>query len=83
MDANTKNIINELDWLNLVLTEFAQTFTTCMELKPSWSGIPLPELETDNSAYANFVNENKLSVEERLILITSLVPHLRSHVLSQ
>lgn len=40
-----------------------------------------PDLSTDQSVYAEFVKYYQLSVDERLVLILALIPHIQPHLL--
>lgn len=43
--------------------------------------IHVPDLEDDNSVYAEFVKYYKLTPDERLLLMLALVPHIQPHLL--
>jgi hypothetical protein len=43
----------------------------------SWYDAPI--LNTQNSEYGKFITENKLSIDERLLLALSIMPHLDAH----
>lgn len=40
-----------------------------------------PDLTQDHSVYAEFVNYYRLSIEERLILMLAIIPHIQPHLL--
>ncbi len=77
MKAIARTCERELNWFNRVLEEAVKSYFEeykLIETDP-------PSLETDSSDYANLVNEYSMGYNERLILILSLVPHLRPQLL--
>jgi hypothetical protein len=85
LDINTENLKKDLNWLNSVIDRrFAYTFKENFTAMPSYNtekykdvlDIAPPDLEIRNSTYADFIDQNKLSFENRLLLILSLVHHI-------
>ncbi len=70
----------ELDWFTRVLDRTIKIYFEQSCDNPNLEIAP-PSLETDSSAYANLINEYSMGYNERLILILSLVPHIRPSLL--
>lgn len=80
-NKNAQVLENEIAWFSFVLDTRIKLYF-CQECKyESIYDIKLPILKTNVSAYSQFIIENKLSFAERLILILSLIPHIRPQVL--
>ncbi|WP_109438869.1 ATP-binding protein [Aquimarina sp. AU119] len=80
-DHNAEVLVAELSWLSLVLQtrlelHFQQEtpYTSIEELVP-------PNLSDKKGSYAHFIQQHKLKVAERLLLILALVPHIKPEVL--
>ncbi len=80
-EQNAIVLNQELTWLNNVIhTRIALHFghetpyETIDELYP-------PDITSYSSPYANFVRKNHLTVQERLVLVLALVPHIKPEVL--
>ncbi|TPN86988.1 ATP-binding protein [Aquimarina algicola] len=81
LEQNAIVLNQELTWLNTVIhTRIALHFghetpyETIDELYP-------PDITSYSSPYANFVRKNHLTVQERLVLVLALVPHIKPEVL--
>ena len=79
--ANAEVINNELAWLRLIIQtrielHFQQetSFHSIEELTP-------PEITDKTGSYANFIQRYTLNFEERILLILSLVPHIKPEML--
>ncbi|SNR16920.1 ATP-binding protein [Tenacibaculum jejuense] len=71
----------ELAWLSEVIhTRIALYFEHETTLTSIQDVLP-PELLNYNTPYVNFIKHERLSVEERLLLILALVPHLKPALL--
>ncbi len=70
----------ELDWFNRVLERTIKIYFEPSCDNPNLEISP-PSLETDSSVYASLINEYSMGYNERLILILSLVPHIRPQLL--
>ncbi len=79
---NSSNLEKETEWLNICLWTRLAHLTGNEDWKfKSLEEIPVPELNNEDSAYASFVQENNLNYAERLILILSLIPHIKPQAL--
>lgn len=79
--ANAATLNKELQWLELVIeTRIKLYFENPAEYK-SISDIVPPELILDSSQYAQLIKQHNLDFAERVILITSLVPHIQPQLL--
>lgn len=80
--ANALCLERELDWFSTVLeTSLRLYFNQETEYQDIYA-IPPPDLELHaESEYAGLVREYGLSVDERLVLMLALVPHIRPQVL--
>ena len=86
--ANAATLERELAWFNTVLdTRIALYFEHAQSLgddEPAFQDIhdiDAPELTGDESQYATLVKEAELSFAERLLLILTLIPHVRPDML--
>jgi AAA+ superfamily predicted ATPase len=71
----------ELEWLAKVIAVRFDLSYGNKKHHESIYEIPLPDLEGDTTYYGEFVAENQLEFDERLILILSLAPYLRPALL--
>lgn len=79
---NSSNLEKETEWLHLCLWTRLALLTGNEEWKfKTIEEIPVPELDLSDSAYANFIKDNNLNYAERLILILSLIPHIKPQTL--
>lgn len=82
LDTNADCIDLELIWFNRVLE---QRITLHLEgaqaPKDLLESIPPPQLPHPDAPYAELVHQFKLQPAERLVLILSIVPHLKPHLL--
>ncbi len=82
LEINSSNLEKEAEWLNLCLWTRLAQLTGNEEWKfKNIEEIPVPELTAEDSAYASFVKENNLNFAERLILILSLIAHIKPQIL--
>jgi AAA+ superfamily predicted ATPase len=78
LNNNSSNLEKEVDWLNLCLWTRLAVMTGNEEWKfKTIEDVPVPELNPEDSAYASFVKENHLNYAERLLLMLSLIPHIK------
>jgi hypothetical protein len=74
----------EAVWLSKIIRQRMNLFTKNKNDATSLEGIPeciVPEHKDSNLAYTNFINENKLSFEERILLALITIPHIQPHFL--
>ena len=75
--ANAVSLEHEIDWFSTVLgTRISLYFEQECEYCSIYD-VPPPALEANASEYAGLVHECGLNVDERLVLILTLMPHLR------
>lgn len=78
---NSITLERELTWFNRVLeTRIALYFENACPVESIYEIIP-PDLGGDDSPYARVVGNNGFGYDERIILILSLIPHIRPHLL--
>ncbi len=82
--ANALSLEKELEWFNSVLDtrialyfEHEQDMNEEMPAYESIYDITPPDLSIDDSPYARLLTELDISVDERLIFLLSLIPHIR------
>ena len=79
--VNATTLEKELDWFNQVLeTRFSLVFETDSAYETVYD-IPAPVLNGDGSAYAGLVKEHEMTFDERIVLMLSLIPHVRPQAL--
>ena len=79
--ANAKSLALDLDWFASVLnTRLRHYFGNTGEEDGVFALEP-PDLSQHQSTYAEFVLHYELSIEERLIVLLSIVPHIRPQLL--
>jgi AAA+ superfamily predicted ATPase len=84
MIDQTENIIaleQELDWLEEVINQSIASYLLQEGHENNWFDIPLPSLESTNSALTQFVNQHQLNQLERLTLALSFAPNIRPNLL--
>ncbi len=86
--ANAATLEQELTWFNAVLDtrialyfEHAQAISDSESSYESIEDIAAPDLSEDASPYAELVKEAALNFDERLLLILTLIPHVRPDML--
>ena len=79
--ANAVSLEREIDWFSTVLGARISLYFDQECAYRSIYDVPPPALEADASEYARLVHECGLNVDERLVLILTLIPHLRPQVL--
>lgn len=79
--SNAKTIDQELYWYEqLILLRSKITFEQSAG-EDEFSKLPLPSIENDGSPYAMLIKEHQMCMEERLVLILALIPHLKPSLL--
>jgi hypothetical protein len=75
----------ERSWINKILNRTAEKEVEKRIQEGSkiqgLDKLVLPDLANDHSVYAEFVNYYKLNVDERLLLILTIIPHVQPHLL--
>lgn len=78
---NIQALLNEVYWLQEVIHNVISTYLEHEGERPFWMDIPMPDIQTQESVYANFVITYKLTIFERLAIALTLAPQLRPEVL--
>ena len=79
--ANAISLEKELNWFSRALeARFSLYFGQECEYLSIYD-IPPPDLEGDDSEYACLVKECEMSFDERIVLILTLIPHIRPELL--
>jgi hypothetical protein len=79
--ANAVTLEREIGWFSRVLeTRICLYFEQPCEFGEITAIAP-PDLAADRSEYASVVNEHELSFDERIVLILSMLPHVRPQAL--
>ncbi|MFL5764180.1 MAG: ATP-binding protein [Bacteroidia bacterium] len=74
--ANARVISNEISWLNSLLQKRILELDGKTQENISFSDFPPPDIANDPSPYSELIHNQQLSSQERLLLITSLIPHI-------
>ena len=79
--ANAKTIEQELDWFQrLVLLRGKITFEQSLPEEEILK-LKLPSIKEQESPYAKLIKNHSMSMEERLVLILALIPHVKPSLL--
>ncbi len=79
--ANAKTIEQELEWFQkLILIRGKITFEQSLPEDEIYK-IRLPSVEKKDSPYARLIKKHSMGLEERLILILALIPHVKPSLL--
>lgn len=79
--ANAQVLEREISWFNQVLeARISIYFQHDNTISDIYEMVP-PALPTDNTEYTRLVLSRRMSVDERLVLLLSLIPHIRPQVL--
>jgi ATPase family associated with various cellular activities (AAA) len=79
--ANAKAIEQELDWFQkLIMLRGKITFEQSLP-EEEIRNLKLPAFKNPDSSYASLVKKHSMSMEERLVLILALIPHVKPSLL--
>lgn len=79
--ANAKTIGQELEWFQQVIMLRGKiTFEQSLP-EEAFLNMELPDIKNQESPYANLIRKYSMGMEERLILILALIPHVKPSVL--
>ena len=82
LDKNADCIERELTWFNSILEHRIKLhFEDVQAPEDLFESIPPPELPHTDVPYAELVHQFNLQPAERLVLILSVVPHIKPHLL--
>lgn len=76
LEANARALRIEMNWLKQVLDTRINTYFGQPSQYQSIYDIPVPELEDHPSAYGQFVRTWKMSVNDRIVVLLGLAPHV-------
>jgi SpoVK/Ycf46/Vps4 family AAA+-type ATPase len=80
-DANAACLKYELDWFNQVLeTRISLYFGNDCPYGSIYD-VAAPELAADSSFYEKVVNKFDMNIDERLVMLLALIPHIRPQAL--
>ena len=80
-EANAETIERELNWFqNLSLLRGKISFEKSLA-EEEIQKLALPSVEDQNSPYADFIKKYNMTMEERLVLILALIPHVKPSLL--
>jgi hypothetical protein len=80
-ELNASALYTELNWFHTVLqTRFNLYFNKPSEFKSIYD-IPTPDLSQDQSVYGDIVRYYDMTIEERIVLILALSPHICPQIL--
>lgn len=79
--ANAKTIEQELEWFQrLIMLRGQITFEQSVSEEELWH-MELPDIGNHDSPYANLIRKHSMTLEERLVLILALIPHVKPSLL--
>lgn len=79
--ANAKTIEQELDWFQqLIMLRGKITFEQSLP-EEEIRNLKLPAIKNQKSPYVNLIKKHSMSMEERLVLILALIPHVKPSLL--
>lgn len=78
---NARTLEKELDWFSRILDTRIRLYFEQDAPIAGIENIPPPVLDGDDSFYAGFVNTHAMSMEERLVILLALIPHVRPQIL--
>lgn len=77
---NSRALELELAWYNDVLKARLVHHMQAHDSDEEFAMPIPPDLDEDQSAYADFVRHYNMTIAERLVLLTSLIPHVRPQI---
>lgn len=80
LKENARTVNLELDWFKKVLNARLSSYFKNEEAVDIHA-IPAPDVQQSDSPYASLVKHYGMNFQERLILILSLIPHVRPEIL--
>ncbi len=78
---NAHDLELELEWFSEVMNSRLTYYFGKNGVADEQVQVPPPDLSESSSYYGKFVKDNQLSYSERIILLLSLIPHLRPQLL--
>lgn len=81
IEANAANLEMELDWFNRILETRISLYFGNDCPHGSIYDVEAPNLAPNGSFYQQVVAEHAMSIDERLVMLLALIPHIRPQVL--
>lgn len=81
LQRNAESISRELTWFAAVVNARLEAYFNESADVEKPAAITPPDLQADDSVYAEFVKYYNLSADERLLLMLALAPYLQPHLL--
>ena len=79
--ANAASLAREIDWFSKVLETRISLYFGQPAKYQDIGLIEAPDLQEDHSDYALCIKEQEMDLDERIVLILALLPHIRPQVL--
>jgi hypothetical protein len=73
---NSNFVVNDVFWLRSIFDQRINNISNSQS--DNFSIIKPPTLDSLDSNYSSFICNNKLSIEERLLLIMAITPHINT-----
>ncbi len=81
IESNAKSLLEELKWLHQILdTRFKLYFNQPADYNSIYD-IPVPKIVPGSSVYADVISYYNVSIEERIIILLALSPHVCPQIL--
>lgn len=77
IEANAATLQRELDWFSKVLDLRVKLYFQQESELTHLDQLPMPGLSFDHSHYAQWVKQHLTTMEERLVLIMAMIPHIK------
>lgn len=81
IERNALSIAKEIQWFEAVVDRCLDRYFSGLEYSPASIFIEPPDLSSDHSNYASIVSYYDMGFQERVILILTLIPHVKPQVL--
>tara|TARA_R110000744_G_scaffold14192_3_gene40534 strand:- start:1819 stop:3777 length:1959 start_codon:yes stop_codon:yes gene_type:complete len=79
--SNAPTITRELDWFQQLLLLRGKITFEQSEPEAAMDVLLPPSLENENSHYSQLIKKHQMGMEERLVLILALIPHIKPSLL--
>ena len=80
-EMNAATLEKEIDWFNRVLEAVIKIYFEQEKNSAEFRQIAPPDLQGDDSGYAQLVTQHAMDFNERLVLVLALIPHVRPQML--
>lgn len=79
--TNTNTIVQELDWFQQLFLRRGKITFEQSEPDTTMDALLPPSIEKEDSPYARLIKKHNMGMEERLVLILALIPHVKPALL--